>query len=50
MLKDLAATRNLGARTGQGFYDWRERSVDDLRRERDLFLVERMKASRTAKL
>ena len=43
MLKDLAAAGHLGARTGQGFYDWQARSVDDLRRERDVFLVKRMK-------
>lgn len=45
-LKELVAAGNLGARTGQGFYNWHERSVDELRRNRDLFLVERLKATR----
>ena len=31
------------SRTGSGFYDWHARSVDELRRERDVFLVKRMK-------
>ena len=44
LLKDLVARGNLGASTGQGFYDWRQRSVEELRRTRDLFLVERLKA------
>ncbi len=42
-LKDLVAAGHLGARTGQGFHDWRTRSVDELRRTRDLWLVQRMK-------
>jgi 3-hydroxybutyryl-CoA dehydrogenase len=42
-LRDLVAAGHLGVRTGQGFHDWRTRSVDELRRTRDLFLVQRMK-------
>ncbi len=45
-LQDLVAANRLGVKTGQGFYDWSERSVDELRRTRDLFLVERLKAAR----
>jgi 3-hydroxybutyryl-CoA dehydrogenase len=45
LLQELVAEGNLGARTGRGFYDWSRRSVDELRRDRDLFLVERLKAS-----
>ena len=48
-LRDLVAAGNLGARTGQGFYNWHERSVEELRRDRDLFLVERLKATRRAR-
>lgn len=46
LLRDLLAAGHLGARTGQGFYNWQERSVDELRRTRDVFLVERMKEAR----
>lgn len=46
LLKTLVEQGNLGAKTGLGFYNWQERSVDELRLNRDLFLVERMKAGR----
>ncbi len=45
-LKNLVAASHLGARTGQGFHDWHTRSVDELRRTRDLWLVQRMKEAR----
>ncbi len=45
-LQDRVAAGELGARTGRGFYDWSQRSVADLRRERDDFLVERLKVAR----
>lgn len=45
-LKDLVADGHLGARSGRGFHDWRRRSVDELRRARDQFLVQRMKEAR----
>ncbi len=46
LLQDLVARGDLGASTGRGFYDWKQRSVEELRRTRDLFLVERLKAAR----
>lgn len=48
LLKNLVAAGNLGAKTGQGFYDWSTRSVDELRSNRDLFLVERLIAEKKA--
>ena len=46
LLRSLVAEGKLGAKSGQGFYDWSERSVADLQRTRDLFLVERLKEAR----
>jgi 3-hydroxybutyryl-CoA dehydrogenase len=40
---------NLGAKTGKGFYDWNARSMDDLKKLRDDFIVHalRFRAART---
>jgi 3-hydroxybutyryl-CoA dehydrogenase len=46
LLSTLVAGGNLGARTGRGFHEWSERSVETLRKERDLWLVQRMKERR----
>ncbi len=45
-LKGLVAEGNLGAASGQGFHNWETRDVGELRRTRDLFLVQRMKEAR----
>lgn len=45
-LKDLVAAGHRGAATGRGFHDWTTRDVAELRRTRDLWLVERMKEQR----
>jgi len=49
LLRDLVASGNLGAKTGHGFYDWTTRSIDELKRTRDLFLVERYKEQRRSR-
>ena len=46
LLKRLVAEGNVGVRSGHGFYDWSRRDVTELRRQRDLFLVERLKVER----
>ena len=46
LLKQYVGEGKLGVKTGLGFYNWQERSVDELRSCRDLFLVERLKAGR----
>jgi 3-hydroxybutyryl-CoA dehydrogenase len=45
-LQDLVEGGNLGAASGRGFHNWQERNVEELRRTRDLFLVQRMKEAR----
>jgi len=49
LLNDMVSRGDLGVKTGRGFYDWSTRDVTELRRQRDLFLVERMKAERRAR-
>lgn len=46
MLKDMVARGMLGVKSGTGFFDWSKRDIEQVRRERDLFLVERLKATR----
>jgi 3-hydroxybutyryl-CoA dehydrogenase len=46
LLKEMVATGKTGAHAGQGFHDWRSRSIEDVIRRRDLFLVQRLKESR----
>jgi 3-hydroxybutyryl-CoA dehydrogenase len=40
------ARGELGAKTGQGFYDWSNKSIDDVKAERDRFLIEVMRSRR----
>ena len=39
-LRTMVRDGKLGARTGQGFYDWSAKSVEEVRAARDRFLVE----------
>jgi 3-hydroxybutyryl-CoA dehydrogenase len=38
--RELVRSKNLGAKTGRGFYDWSVKSADEVRARRDAFLVE----------
>ena len=38
--RDLVSSGNLGAKTGRGFYDWSVKNADDVKRQRDEFLIE----------
>lgn len=48
LLKQMVAAGTTGAHAGKGFHDWRNRSIEDVIRRRDLFLVQRLKESRRA--
>jgi 3-hydroxybutyryl-CoA dehydrogenase len=45
-LKDLVKSGNLGAKSGQGFYDWSKRDVNQVIERRDKFLLELLKAEK----
>ncbi len=36
----------LGAKTGKGFYDWSKKSIDDVKAQRDRFVIEVLRARR----
>lgn len=42
-IKDMVARGDLGAKTGKGFYDWNERSIDEAIAKRDAFIIEACK-------
>lgn len=44
-IRNLVAEGNLGAKTGRGFYDWSERSIEQDMDKRDQFIIEAVKAT-----
>ena len=42
-LRDLVQKGELGAKSGKGFYDWSQRSIDDDMQKRDRFIMEAVK-------
>lgn len=42
-IRNLVAEDNLGAKTGKGFYDWAERSIEKDIEKRDQFIIEAVK-------
>jgi 3-hydroxybutyryl-CoA dehydrogenase len=38
--RDRVSQGKLGAKTGEGFYDWSERSMDDVKKRRDEFVLD----------
>ena len=46
ILKDKVASGELGARVGRGFYDWSHRDLTAIKKRRDEFLLEHLKAQR----
>jgi 3-hydroxybutyryl-CoA dehydrogenase len=45
--RDLVRKGRLGAKTGQGFYDWSARSSDEVKSRRDAFLIEVLRYRRS---
>lgn len=45
-IKNLVAEGKLGAKTGSGFYDWKERSIERDMEKRDAFIIEAVKITR----
>jgi 3-hydroxybutyryl-CoA dehydrogenase len=41
--RELVAEGNLGAKTGQGFYDWSVKSADEARARRDAFVLQMLR-------
>lgn len=42
-IREMVAKGDLGAKTGQGFYDWTKRSLEDDMEKRDQFIIEACK-------
>jgi len=45
-LRSQVERRNLGAKTGKGFYDWSGKSADEVKARRDAFLVQVLRGRR----
>lgn len=43
-IRQLVEQGDLGAKTGKGFYDWSQRSIDGDMKKRDAFIIEAVKA------
>ena len=43
-IRELVASGKLGAKTGEGFYDWTQRSIEADMKKRDAFIIEAVKA------
>lgn len=42
-IREMVARGDLGAKTGSGFYDWSQRSIDEAMAKRDAFIIETCK-------
>jgi 3-hydroxybutyryl-CoA dehydrogenase len=46
LLKELLAKGNLGVKSGKGFYDWSQKSAEEVAASRDRFVLEFLRSSR----
>lgn len=46
LMHDMVARGELGAKSGKGFYDWSEKSIDEVRARRDRFVLDMLKRER----
>jgi 3-hydroxybutyryl-CoA dehydrogenase len=48
-MRKLVREGNLGPKTGKGFYDWSNKSIQDVKAQRDAFALEFLKSRKRRK-
>jgi 3-hydroxybutyryl-CoA dehydrogenase len=49
LMRKLVREGNLGPKTGKGFYDWSNKSIQDVKAQRDAFALEFLKSRKRRK-
>jgi 3-hydroxybutyryl-CoA dehydrogenase len=47
--RDKVASGELGAKSGKGFYDWSKKSIEEVKKRRDRFVIDVLRARRIAR-
>lgn len=48
LMREKVASGNLGVKTGRGFYDWSQKSAEDVKARRDRFVLDFLRAKKVA--